>query len=37
MAGAADDFVIRATKLCKTYRLYDRPVDRLKEWLTKRS
>ncbi|HET6164509.1 MAG TPA: ABC transporter ATP-binding protein [Planctomycetota bacterium] len=34
MAAAADDFMIRARKLCKTYRLYDRPVDRLKEWLT---
>jgi ABC-type polysaccharide/polyol phosphate transport system ATPase subunit len=32
--AAADDTMIRAQKLCKTYRLYDRPVDRLKEWLT---
>src|SRR5882672_10871439 len=32
--AAADDCMIRAQKLCKTYRLYDRPVDRLKEWLT---
>jgi ABC-type polysaccharide/polyol phosphate transport system ATPase subunit len=29
---SASDAVIRASKLCKTYRLYDRPVDRFKEW-----
>jgi lipopolysaccharide transport system ATP-binding protein len=29
---SADDFAIRAAKLCKTYRLYDRPIDRFKEW-----
>jgi ABC-type polysaccharide/polyol phosphate transport system ATPase subunit len=29
---AADDLAIRAAKLCKTYRLYDRPFDRVKEW-----
>jgi ABC-type polysaccharide/polyol phosphate transport system ATPase subunit len=34
MGPDADDFMIRAQKLCKTYRLYDRPVDRLKEWLS---
>jgi ABC-type polysaccharide/polyol phosphate transport system ATPase subunit len=35
MSHAADEPMIRASKLCKTYRLYDRPVDRLIEWVSR--
>jgi ABC-type polysaccharide/polyol phosphate transport system ATPase subunit len=32
--GDAGDFAIRAERLTKVYRLYDRPLDRVKEFLT---
>jgi len=36
VAGEADDFAIHVEALTKTYRLYDRPFDRVKEALLRR-
>ena len=34
LAGSADDFAIRVRGVSKTYSLYDRPLDRLVEFVT---